>query len=162
MVHNSLTTLVHLIFLLLFKNLNLLFLHSIYRFVIIRFLSDFGYQFSIRHFSIFTNDNYCTCQQTAQWSICHTHAIAFIEIRKTEIRQRNYIFNTFRRTKTSVSKRQVFGNRQYHGVRQTCCQLIELAHRRCTNTGVQTREDIQYHILSFQIFQRKRRKVSLY
>ena len=43
MVHNSLTTLVHLIFLLLFKNLNLLFLHSIYRFVIIRFLSDFRF-----------------------------------------------------------------------------------------------------------------------
>lgn len=35
-------------------------------------LSDF-------RFSDF-DDNYCTCQQTAQWSICHTYAIAFIEI----------------------------------------------------------------------------------
>ena len=72
------------------------------------FLRDFRNKFRIGNLSILTHNNHRTSQQATQWPVCHTYTIVFIKIRETEVRQRNYVFNTFCGAETGMCKRQVF------------------------------------------------------
>ena len=60
-----------------------------------------------------------------------------------------------------MSERQVFRNGQHDRSRQLRREFVELTHRRGANARIEARKNIQDHLLSTQILQRKGGKIGL-
>ena len=136
-------------------------LHRSERLVIIGLLRDLGHQFGIDDFAVPVDDHHRTSQQPFQRAIGHQHAVALIERGFPEIRHGNDILDSLDRAKTRMSERQVFRNGQHDRSRQLRREFVELTHRRGANARIEARKNIQDHLLSTQILQRKGGKIGL-